>query len=162
MTSKDAFVDLWEREFPTTLKVLRAYPADKADFTPHERSMTARKLAWTFVTEEQVMGQVLAGELKLPPSFPPPPAAWQEILAAYESSHAELRSRLLETPASDLDKPIRFFTGPGQMGDVPRMQILWLMELDSIHHRGQLSVYIRLAGGKVPSIYGPSADEPWM
>jgi uncharacterized damage-inducible protein DinB len=39
---------------------------------------------------------------------------------------------------------------------------LWLMLMDSIHHRGQLSVYIRPAGGKVPSIYGPSGDEPWM
>jgi len=39
---------------------------------------------------------------------------------------------------------------------------MWFMLLDSIHHRGQLSVYVRMAGGKVPSIYGPSADEPWV
>ena len=162
MSAKDAFVDLWEREFPTTLKVLRAYPADKAEFKPHERSMSAKQLAWTFVTEEQVIGQVLRGELKLPPDFPPPPATLQEVIAAYERSHAELGSRLREMPAAELDRPIRFFTGPKQMGDVPRIQILWLMLLDAIHHRGQLSVYLRMAGGKVPSIYGPSADEPWM
>jgi uncharacterized damage-inducible protein DinB len=38
----------------------------------------------------------------------------------------------------------------------------WLAVMDAVHHRGQMSVYIRLAGGKVPSIYGPTADEPWM
>ena len=44
---------------------------------------------------------------------------------------------------------------------MPAMNVFWMMMLDSVHHRGQFSVYIRLAGGLVPSIYGPSADEPW-
>jgi uncharacterized damage-inducible protein DinB len=47
------------------------------------------------------------------------------------------------------------------MGDIPVYAFLWAMLADQIHHRGQLSVYLRMAGGKVPSIYGPSADEPW-
>jgi uncharacterized damage-inducible protein DinB len=47
------------------------------------------------------------------------------------------------------------------MGDVPKMQALWMFLCDQIHHRGQFSVYLRMADGKVPSIYGPSADEPW-
>ena len=53
-------------------------------------------------------------------------------------------------------------SGPGTMGVLKVIDFLWFMLLDSIHHRGQLSVYIRPAGGKVPSIYGPTADEPWM
>jgi uncharacterized damage-inducible protein DinB len=57
---------------------------------------------------------------------------------------------------------IAFPSGPKQMGEIRVMDFLWLMLMDSIHHRGQLSVYIRPAGGKVPSIYGPSGDEPWM
>ena len=44
---------------------------------------------------------------------------------------------------------------------IPVIDVLWFMLTDSIHHRGQLSVYVRMAGGRVPSIYGPSADEPW-
>ena len=48
------------------------------------------------------------------------------------------------------------------MGDVRIMDIFWLMLMDSVHHRGQFSVYLRMSGGKVPSIYGPTADEPWM
>ena len=48
------------------------------------------------------------------------------------------------------------------MADVPKMQFLWMLLSDQIHHRGQLSVYLRMADAKVPSIYGPSLDEPWM
>jgi len=62
---------------------------------------------------------------------------------------------------AELNKTIKFFTGPKQMGDVRRLDFFWFLLSDMIHHRGQLSVYLRMAGGKVPSIYGPSADEPW-
>jgi uncharacterized damage-inducible protein DinB len=48
------------------------------------------------------------------------------------------------------------------MADVRKADMLWMMLSDSIHHRGQFSIYLRLVGAKVPSIYGPSADEPWM
>jgi uncharacterized damage-inducible protein DinB len=48
------------------------------------------------------------------------------------------------------------------MGDVRRMDVRWLMLMDGVRHRGPLSVYLRMADGTVPSIYGPSADEPWM
>lgn len=57
---------------------------------------------------------------------------------------------------------MKFFVAPKQMGDVRIMDIFWMMVMDMVHHRGQFSVYLRMAGGKVPSIYGPSADEPWM
>ena len=64
-------------------------------------------------------------------------------------------------PDARLSENVTFITGPGQLGKIPVMELLWFMLLDSIHHRGQLSVYVRLAGAKVPSIYGPTADEPW-
>lgn len=60
------------------------------------------------------------------------------------------------------NETVKFFTGPGQMSDIPVIQLAWFMLCDQIHHRGQYSVYVRMAGGKVPAIYGPSADEPWM
>ena len=66
-----------------------------------------------------------------------------------------------EMPESRLDETVTFVTGPGTTGPVGIHDMLWFMLLDSVHHRGQLSVYVRMAGGKVPSIYGPSADEPW-
>jgi uncharacterized damage-inducible protein DinB len=63
---------------------------------------------------------------------------------------------------ADLNKTVKFFVAPKKMGDVRRLDFLWLLLMDMVHHRGQFSVYLRMADGKVPSIYGPSADEPWM
>jgi uncharacterized damage-inducible protein DinB len=56
---------------------------------------------------------------------------------------------------------VKFVTGPKQMSDLRRLDVLWFLLNDQIHHRGQFSVYLRIAGGKVPSIYGPSGDEKW-
>ena len=69
---------------------------------------------------------------------------------------------LENTPESRLLETVSFFTAPKQMGPMPVIELMWFMVMDSIHHRGQLSVYLRMMGAKVPSIYGPSADEPWM
>ncbi len=162
MSEKDEFVKVWEREFPTTLKVLRAYPAAKADFKPHERSRTAKELAWTFVQEEAMIEHVLKGSVDFSVPMPPPPQTFPEVLSAYEKSHREMVGKVKAAPDADLKKTIKFPVAPKQMGDVPRMAVLWMMLMDGIHHRGQFSVYLRMAGGKVPSIYGPSADEPWM
>jgi uncharacterized damage-inducible protein DinB len=61
---------------------------------------------------------------------------------------------------SRLDTTVQFPTGPGKLGDVPVLQFLWFLLFDHIHHRGQLSLYLRMVG-KVPAIHGPSGDEPW-
>jgi uncharacterized damage-inducible protein DinB len=62
----------------------------------------------------------------------------------------------------EFNKLIKFYTGPNRLSDLRKADIFWTGIQDTIHHRGQFSVYLRMAGGKVPSIYGPSADEPWM
>lgn len=162
MSEKEQFLGTWEKEFPTTLKVLRAYPGAKQDLKPHERSKSAKELAWTFVVEEQVCEGALKGEIDFQNLSPPPPATIADAIASYETSHREIVSKVKNASDADLNKTVKFFIGPKQMGDVRRMDVLWMMLMDSVHHRGQFSVYLRLAGGKVPSIYGPSADEPWM
>lgn len=91
-----------------------------------------------------------------------PPATLAEVITTYETTHRALVERLKQTPEADLNKTIKFFTGPQQMGDLRKMDVLWSMLMDGIHHRGQMSVYLRMADGKVPSIYGPTADEPWQ
>jgi uncharacterized damage-inducible protein DinB len=70
--------------------------------------------------------------------------------------------KVKHTPEVELNKTMKFMTGPKQTGDMRKADILWTGLMDTIHHRGQLSVYLRIAGAKVPSIYGPSLDEPWM
>jgi uncharacterized damage-inducible protein DinB len=158
---KRQYLDAYKREFPTTLKVMKAYPPGKDDFKPHERSSSAVRLSHTFTIENGGAIQAIHGEFKMPPSFPPPPATVAEAAASYEQGARALIEAVEKMPESRLLETVTFFTGPGQTARIPVIDVLWFMLTDSIHHRGQLSVYVRMAGGKVPSIYGPSADEPW-
>jgi uncharacterized damage-inducible protein DinB len=64
-------------------------------------------------------------------------------------------------PDEKLSETVKFFTAPKTLGDIRRIDFLWFLLSDEIHHRGQFSIYLRMADGKVPSIYGPSGDEPW-
>lgn len=161
MTEKEMYLQSWEREFQTTLKILKAFPADKLDFKPHERSRSARELAWTFVGEEAVVNMVVKGQIDFKEG-PKAPATMKEIWAALESTHKEMVPKVKALSEADYNSTIKFPIGPKQMGDFRKADVLWMMMMDAIHHRGQFSVYLRMAGGKVPSIYGPSADEPWM
>ena len=159
--AKRQYLDLYTKEVPVTLRVLKAYPSKKEDFKPHDRSGSAIKLVHTFIMQNAVVTDAVRGELKMPPNLPPAPATVTEGVASYERGAKALIEAVRAAPESRLFERVDFFTGPGQMGKIPVGELLWMMLLDSIHHRGQLSVYIRMAGGKVPSIYGPSADEPW-
>jgi uncharacterized damage-inducible protein DinB len=84
------------------------------------------------------------------------------VLATFEQAHRDFGQLVRATPDEVLFEKVRFFTGPGTLSDVRRIDLLWFLLSDEIHHRGQFSIYLRMADGKVPSIYGPSADEPWM
>jgi uncharacterized damage-inducible protein DinB len=156
------FLDAYRREHATTLKVLRAFPAEQSELRPHERSSTARTLAWTFVVEARLMLIALSGEPVLGGgAFTPPPDGWQEVLDALDATHEEVVRRLEAADDAVMHGTVQFFVAPKQVGDYATRDFLWFLLHDQIHHRGQLSVYLRMAGGKVPSIYGPSADEPW-
>ena len=162
MTEKEMFLQMFEREHGITLKVLKAYPAAKADFKPHERSKSGKDLAWVFVIEQQVVvAGALAGAIDFS-KMTPAPATMQGVIAAYEKTHPQMVAKLKQASEAALNATVKFPVGPKQMADLRVLDVLWGMLHDEIHHRGQLSVYVRLAGGKVPSIYGPSADEPWM
>ncbi len=164
-TPKEQFLDAYDREHATTMRVLRAYPEDKLELRPHEKCKTARELAWVFVIERGLGSMVFndAFAKGVPPGgTPPAPESWDEILSALQNSHREFGDLVRATPDDKLQEKVKFFTAPKTMGDVSRMQFLWFLLHDQIHHRGQFSVYLRMAGGKVPSIYGPTADEPWM
>ncbi len=161
MTEKEQFLSVLEREFPTTMKVLKAFPSTKGDIKPHAKSKSARELAWNFVTEEKAGAQALDGAIDFN-KIPPAPASLQDIISTFEREHRAFVERIKKTPDAELNKPVKFFTGPKRMEDMRKMDVLWFMLMDSVHHRGQMSVYLRMADAKVPSIYGPTADEPWM
>jgi uncharacterized damage-inducible protein DinB len=161
-SAKHAFLEQYERNHASTLRVLKAFPGERSEFRPHERSSSALKLAWTFVIEESLMLKAARGEQVLGSGFPPPPDTWDQVLAAFDKVSGDLVAELRDPRNADLDGAVKFFTGPKQTADFPIPEFLSFLLDDQIHHRGQLSVYVRMTGGKVPAIYGPSADEPWF
>lgn len=163
-SAKQQFLDAYEREHQITMRVLRAFPPDRLDLRPHPKLKTARELAWVFVLERALGRMVFNDEfadMVGSGEAPPPPEAWDELLGALEAAHADFGNLVRSTPEEKLFEKVRFFTAPQTMGEISRMEWLWFLLHDQIHHRGQFSVYLRMADGKVPSIYGPTADEPW-
>ncbi len=164
-TPKELFLEAYEREHATTMRVLRAYPEDRLDLRPHPRCKTAKELAWVFVLERGLGTHVYNNAFeKAGPSGnpPPPPDSWADLLAGLEKAHKDFGDLIRSAPDEKLFETVKFFTGPKTLGDVSRIDFLWFLLSDQIHHRGQFSTYLRMADGKVPSIYGPSGDEPWM
>jgi uncharacterized damage-inducible protein DinB len=162
---KAQFLEAYEREHATTMKVLGAYPTNQLGLKPSEKSKTAHELAFVFALErglgEMVFNNAFASGPP-PMSMPQAPESWDAVLGAVEQSHHKFGDLIRATPDEKLFESVKFFTGPKTLSDVSRLDFLWFLLCDEIHHRGQFSVYLRMAGGKVPSIYGPSADEPWM
>jgi len=160
---KQQYLDAYEREHTITMRLLRAYPPDKLDLKPHPKCKSARELAWMFVGERGLGTVVLKNELNPAAlgGMPPAPAEWDALLGAIEKAHKDFGSLVQSYSDAQLFENVKFFTAPKTMGEVSRINFLWFLLSDQIHHRGQFSIYSRMADGKVPSIYGPSADEPW-
>jgi uncharacterized damage-inducible protein DinB len=166
MSEKERFLETYEREHATTMRVLRAFPPEKADLRPHPKCKTARELAWVFVSERRLgahlMNDSVMELMKQGTAPPPPPDNWGDLLDALERAHQEYGEQLRGMSEEELNKTSTFFVGPKTPGPQPRMQLNWMLLHDQIHHRGQFSIYLRMADGRVPSIYGPTADEPWV
>ncbi len=160
MSEKEQYMQTLEREYQTTLKVLKAFPAAKTGFSPHSKCKSVKDLAYNFVFEESGARMAIDGALDFS-KLPQPPASYPEIVSEFEKTHKAFVDAVKRTPDAELNKTVKFMSGPKKMDDWRRMDVLWFMLHDAIHHRGQLSVYLRMVDGKVPSIYGPSADEPW-
>ena len=161
LTEKDQFLQAFDREFQTTKKVLKAYPTNNLELKPAEKSRTARELAWTFVMELGLIEMALKGKIDFSGEVPPTPKTIDEILTTYDKTWNQIKGKIQNISEDELNTTVVFPVGPGKMADLRKFDVLWTTLMDMIHHRGQFSVYIRLAGGKVPSIYGPTADEPW-
>ena len=162
MSEKDMFLNNLDREVQTTVKLLKNYPNEKLDFKPHEKSRSARDLAWIFASEMGIMGMAIDGKIDFSQPSPKAPSSMNEIIAGLEKSVKTISERVRKMSDADFNSSIKFPVGPGKMGEFRKADVLWFVSTDHVHHRGQFSVYLRMAGGKVPSIYGPSADEPWM
>jgi len=158
MTIREFHLQCRKNEFPAFKKVLGALPKDKLDYTPHERSQTAGRIIQTLVVESQAcLGLIDTGELSFAGNQPIQP---DRVVAEFEAEYDALIQRIGKMSDADWSKDGQFLMNGHVVTQQPVGQFLWLFFFDAIHHRGQLSTYIRPMGGKVPSIYGPSGDDP--
>jgi uncharacterized damage-inducible protein DinB len=162
MSEQKLLLQQFEQELKTTLKILKAYPADKPDIKPAEKSRTAKDLIWTMVQDIQLAIQGLKGTIDWESISAPSPGTIEEMIKAFEDYSKKFKSKLKNMKPDKFKKSkVEFFVAPGKTGKILVSGLAWLLLKDQIHHRGQLSVYYRVAGAKLPSIYGPTADEPW-
>jgi uncharacterized damage-inducible protein DinB len=143
-------------EHPVTKNVIAAIPADKVDYRPDAISRSAIDLAWHIVTaENRFIEAVLSGAFDLTPwARPDTVGSPADVNAWYEERFAANVERLKGLSGEQLLNPIDF----RGIFKFPAVVYLQLAVNHTVHHRGQLSMYLRPMGAKVPSIYGESYD----
>jgi uncharacterized damage-inducible protein DinB len=169
MAIKDALLPEFDQEMVTTRKVLERLPTDKLDWTPHPRSMAMGRLGahvgtlydWMIKTLKQDSFDVtpVDGEPYRLPDF----SSTAAIVERFDALAKEARAALAEASDEHLMQPWALLQGGQTLFTMPRIVVLRSFVFNHlIHHRGQLSLYLRLNDVPVPSIYGPSADEGQM
>jgi uncharacterized damage-inducible protein DinB len=158
MSTRDFFMQRWEQELAAFGKVLRAVPDSHLSYKPHERSTCAGALAWQIADEQRQLSELLdTGEVRL--DIKPYPRKSSDIVAAWDKATDELRGRLKKIDDKKWASPAKFIVGGNAVWTDTVENMLWGYLFDMVHHRGQLSAYLRPMGSKVPAIYGPSADD---
>ncbi len=157
---REYYKECFEAEKPKFVRVLKAVPTGQAGYRPHPRSTSAGDLVWLLASElHDACELVDRGEV----SFVPRPAPTiPESIAAYEKNAADLETRMAKVDDAKWESKARFLVDGKVAWEAPLGDMLFGFLFDAIHHRGQLSSYLRPMGAKVPSIYGPSADDPGM
>ncbi len=148
-----------EQECQTTRKVVAAVPENQLEFKLGEKGRTARELAWHLVASEAWFVQGIADrDFSKPEIAMPPNARVADMLAFYDKEVTPGLARLKQLTGEQLAQTVSFF---GIM-NLPNVMYVSFWNNHSIHHRGQLSAYLRAMNAHVPSIYGGSADEPFQ
>lgn len=156
----------FDQEMATTRKLLARVPDDRAGWKPHDKSMSLGRLA-THVAELAGWGPTILGQESLDLA-PPGGGGYQprtlesgrEIVELFDANVPKTRAAIESAEDAELMQPWTLLKGGEVIFKLPRIAVLrTLLFSHVIHHRGQLSVYLRLNDVPVPSIYGPSADE---
>jgi len=163
---REFFIRRWEQEYPGFVGVLRALPPDQLNYRPHPRSRSAGELAAFLVSIEQSCIDLCTSQqssyntsIRWHPSEGS--STFDEMIRAYEHHHNTLAVKLHALDDNLWNHAAWVIRGEQEILLKDTVGgLLWLALFDAVHHRGQLSTYIRPMGGKVPSIYGPSADTP--
>ena len=165
MKLTDLFVAELEREAGRSRRALTEMPEGKHDWKPHEKSMAFGYLAeLVAIMPTWIALGIKQDELDLNPPggsnikrTPLHTAA--DYLAAHDKAVADARAALQGASEDHLMKPWRLLVAGKVVSETPRHEMLQDTFNHLAHHRGQMTVYLRLLGAKVPAIYGPSADD---
>ena len=153
MDEKALFTQFWINESKTTRKVLSRIP-EGSSYKPDDKSRTAQEIAWQIVCEEKMIIEALEnGKAEWNP--PAMPRTMKEVAGEYEKQADAMAARWEQLPPEKWNGELEFF---GKKR--PSSPMAWSFLFDIVHHRGQITTYLRPMGAKVPQIYGPSADEP--
>jgi uncharacterized damage-inducible protein DinB len=161
MTNRESFLQIWGMEAPVTRRLLAAVPEGNIAYRPDPKSRTAIELTGFVAGHAPILAALLrTGEVRGAPSAAP--GSIKEAAAVFASVQPQVEQALSSVDEKTWEQKIGHIYGSD--GSVflsgPVGTLAWTTLFDLIHHRGQLSTYIRPMGGKVPSIYGPSADDP--
>ena len=153
---------LWEGEFPATSKVLAAVPEARRDYRPDDKSRTAWELVVHLATSDVwFLDSTLSGNFTYDPEvekrFTADHSTVDSVVEWYKKTFPAKLNDVRAMPGDDMTRVVDFFG----LFKWPAVSYLGFGNNHSIHHRGQLAAYLRSMGGKVPAIYGGSADEPW-
>ena len=165
MKMTDLFLAQVEREIAPSRRVLARVPDGRTDWKPHEKSMPLGYLSTLVATMPSWIGMAITqDELDLNPpggsgQRPPNPATARELVAALEDSVEKARAALRGTTDEYLLTSWRLLVAGQVVMESPRHVVIEDTFTHQAHHRGQLTVYLRLNGAPVPSVYGPSADD---
>lgn len=157
MTNREFFVQRCIGEFQKFAAVIEAAPPDRLDYRPHAMSRSAYELIGHLIGHEQDLLE-LAETGKINHRMQVPFKSLDEGVRAYREAHAALAQKLGAMDEATWESPGQFLVNGQVAYEFPRRDLAWMLLFDGVHHRGQLSTYLRPMGGKVPSIYGPSAD----
>lgn len=145
-------------ELPAFVRVLKAVPQAGSEHRADPKARSAAEIAWLLAVEEAALISLLdKGTVEWAESKPPAEVA--QSVAAFERDAASVNERLARLDESAWQNKVKFVMGPGAVWEETLENMVWGFLFDAVHHRGQLSTYLRPMGSKVPSIYGPSADD---
>ncbi len=153
----------FREEVAITRRILERVPGEKIEWRPHQKSMTLGQLAWHIATGPGGLAKILqqdSFDVTQGSFVTPQPKSKAEILEAFEQSAREAENFLAGLSDDRAQRPWRLMKGDRELFTKRRMEVLRSIMLNHwYHHRGQLSVYLRLLDVPVPVVYGRSADE---
>ena len=157
----EELVQEFEAEARTTRRLLERVPSDKLTWTPHTKSMSLGKLAMHLATAPgAISGWPLEDHYEFKGDPSPLPTSTDQIVAAHDQGAQTVKTNLQKIGNSGLGASWSASAGGKTLMTMPKAGLLRALLMNhTYHHRGQLSVYLRLLDVPVPPIYGPSADE---